>query len=135
MGVLKVLEMKGYELEKEVKNSFEDYFNRSEIIYEYKGKEKKLSVLYLRYFEENLNQFTPFQTNPVFQHQEHSYDLKDIVAFLYFMKKQDPNEKRVYINDENEFSAIFKDLPIEKIHEWLISFSEGHLVLNDVIKR
>jgi hypothetical protein len=135
VGVLKVLEMKGYELEKEVKNSFEDYFNRSEIIYEYEGKEKKLSVLYLRYFEENISQFTPFQSNPVFQHQEHSYDLKDIVAFLYLIKKQDLNDKRVYINDENEFSAISKDLPIEKIHEWLISFSEGHLVLNDVIKR
>ena len=61
---------RGYELEKESSKSFEDYFNRSELIYEEDGREKVFRVLYLRYFEEKLHEYDTLSDKILFLKSE-----------------------------------------------------------------
>jgi len=127
-----VKKMKGYELEKEVKNSFEDYFNRSEIVYEWNGKEKRFSVLYLRFFEEHMSEFTPFQENPIYEADHNRIELKDIVALVYMIQQFDTNKKRVYINDERQFGSLFEHIHTEGLKEALQFYCEnGYLNVSE----
>ena len=50
------------------------------------GKEKTFSVLYVRYFEEVLQEITPFEGNPVYKVEEQNIYLRDIVAICCLMK-------------------------------------------------
>lgn len=110
----------GYELEKTKSNTFEDYFNRSEILIEENGKERLFQVLYLRYFEENLHEFTSFQSNPIFQLDNKDFELKDIAALACFIKyPQYRNRKEVYISDKTHFISCFKAIDFEEIQEVL----------------
>lgn len=109
----------GYELQKEKPNTSEDFFNRSELMIEENGKERVFRVLYLRYFEENLQEFTPFEQNPIFKVGTREVELKDIVALACFIKHPEyRNRKRVYIKESAEFSYCLEGLDVEK----LISF-------------
>ena len=102
---------RGFELEKESSKSFEDYFNRSELIFEEDGHERIFRVLYLRYFEETLHEFTPYQQNPILKVGSTEVELKDIVALACMIKNPSFRErKQVYINDRSEFSLIFEGL-------------------------
>jgi hypothetical protein len=115
-----ITECKGYELEKEKPNTSEDYFNRSEITYIEDGVEKNLHVLYVRYYEEQLNKYTPFEVNPVFQFDGHEIFLRDFVALVCLMKNPGlRHRKRLYINTEKEFQHYFQDINFEKIKELL----------------
>ncbi|WP_071395637.1 hypothetical protein [Bacillus tuaregi] len=106
----------GYELQKEKPNTSEDFFNRSELIIEENGRERVFRVLYLRYFEENLQEFTPFEQNPIFSVGTREVELKDIVALACLIKQPEfRNRKRVYIKEAAEFSNCFKDVDIEKL--------------------
>ena len=101
----------GYELEKESAKSFEDYFNRSELIFEEDGREKVFRVLYLRYFEEMLHECTPYQQNPIFKAGNREVELKDIVALVCMIKHLAYRErKNIYINEWTEFSRFFDGL-------------------------
>ena len=60
-----IKECMGYELEKEKSNTSEDFFNRSEVTFVEDGEVRTLHVLYLRYFDEFLHEFTPYQQDPV----------------------------------------------------------------------
>lgn len=109
----------GYELQKEKPNTSEDFFNRSELVIEENGKERVFRVLYLRYFEENLQEFTPFEQNPIFKAGTREVELKDIVALACFIKHPEyRNRKRVYIKESAEFSYSLEGLNVDK----LISF-------------
>ena len=55
---------------KESKTSFQDYYNESVAVYESEGKNRTLSIVYLRYFEEHMDEFTPFLKNPIFSRGE-----------------------------------------------------------------
>jgi hypothetical protein len=115
-----ITECKGYELEKEKPNTSEDYFNRSEITYIEDGVEKNLHVLYVRYYEEQLNKYTPFEVNPVFQFEGNEIYLRDLVALVCLMKNPGlRHRKRLYINTEKEFQHYFQDINFEKIKELL----------------
>lgn len=106
----------GYELEKEKPNTSEDYFNRSEVTYIEDGVEKHLHVLYVRYYEENFNQYTPFHENPVFNQNGTEIFIKDLVALICLLKNPGlRHRKRVYINTEREFTSYFQDLNIDKV--------------------
>jgi len=106
----------GYELEKESSKSFEDYFNRSELIFEEDGQERVFRVLYLRYFEEMLHEFTPYQQNPIFKVESRAVELKDIVALACFIKNPIYRDrKQIYINDSSEFSLCFEGLNFNKL--------------------
>ncbi|MFC0271536.1 hypothetical protein ACFFIX_08720 [Metabacillus herbersteinensis] len=110
----------GYELEKEKPNTPEDFFNRSEVVYEDEsGKEQQLSVLYVRYFEEGLQQYTPFKENLILGGDNPVY-LKDIVALVCLLNHSTYlARRRVYIKSAEEFSRLFEGLDVDKLHKLL----------------
>ena len=106
----------GYELEKESSKSFEDYFNRSELIFEEDGREKVFRVLYLRYFEENLHEYTPYSQNPIFKVGNREVKLLDMVALVCMIKNPAYRDrKNIYINEWSEFIRFFKGLNFRTI--------------------
>jgi hypothetical protein len=115
-----IKECKGYELEKEKPNTSEDYFNRSEITYIEDGEEKNLHVLYVRYYEENFKQFTPFEENPVFNIEETNFFIRDFLALVCLLKNPGlRHRKRLYINTEKEFQYYFQEVNFEKMKDML----------------
>ena len=113
-----IKQFSGYELTKAQPNTSEDYFNRSEVTYITNGEERTLHVLYVRYFEEQLQQFTPFAGNPVFQIENEDIAFKDIAALACLL--HDPNmisRKRVYINTTEEFAPYFDVHAVERLKE------------------
>ncbi|PLR84572.1 hypothetical protein CVD25_05075 [Bacillus canaveralius] len=113
-----IKQCKGYELEKEQSNSFEDYFNRSEITFIEGGVEKTVHVLYVRFFEESMQEFTPFKQDPIFQADSSPVYFRDIVALACLLKNPGfRHRKRIYINNRNEFAAYFQDLDYKKLPE------------------
>ncbi|WP_210365590.1 hypothetical protein [Bacillus sp. REN3] len=106
----------GYELEKEKSNTSEDFFNRSEVTFVEDGKEKKLHVLYVRYFDELISTFTPYEADPVFKAGEREVYFRDLVALACLLTNPGyRHRKRVYINIEEEFAEIFKMLEFSKL--------------------
>ncbi|XJZ26094.1 hypothetical protein ACF5W4_11860 [Bacillota bacterium Lsc_1132] len=115
---MEIIQCAGYELEKEKSNTSEDFFNRSEITYIDDGVEKTLHVLYVRYFDEIFTEFTPFQQDPVFAAGAQPVFFKDIVALVCLVKNPGLRQrKRLYLNNQEEFAAYFKDVNLEKIAE------------------
>ena len=106
----------GYELEKTKSNTFEDYFNRSEVLIEENGKEHLFKVLYLRYFEENLHEFTPYQSNPIFQLDGKDIELKDMVALACLIKYPSyRTRQQVYISNKTDFARCLEGLDFDEI--------------------
>ncbi|MGM7684826.1 hypothetical protein ACSVDA_22215 [Cytobacillus sp. Hm23] len=121
----------GYELEKEKPNTSEDFFNRSEVTFVEDGEERTFHLLYIRYFDERLSEFTPYNSDPVFTIGEKDIHFKDIVGLICLLKKpQFLSRKRVYINNINEFVEYFKDVQFEKLPEIFqsIEYNEGYKV-------
>lgn len=113
-----IKECRGYELEKEKPNTSEDYFNRSEITYVEDGVEKNLHVLYVRFYEENFKEYTPFEENPVFNVDGKDIFIKDMVALICLLKNPGlRHRKRLYINTPKEFQFYFKEINFEKLKE------------------
>lgn len=113
-----IKECKGYELEKEKKNTSEDYFNRSELTFVGEGVERTLHVLYLRYFDEIFPEFTPFKQDPIFANNGYEVNFKDIVALVCLLKRPElRGRKRLYINSKDEFAAYFQDIHFAKLTE------------------
>ncbi|KAA0766863.1 hypothetical protein [Bacillus sp. SH5-2] len=119
----------GYELEKAKPNTSEDFFNRSEVTYILNGKEKTFSVLYLRYFEEVLQEITPFEGNPVCKVEEQDIYLRDIVAISCLVKdKVLRAQKRLYLNTIEEFKQYFNDETVVKVQEILAELHKNKRV-------
>jgi hypothetical protein len=117
---MKILSVKGYELEKELPNTSEDFFNRSEVTFVHNGEEHTFHLLYVRYFEENMKANTPFEENPVFSIGDRDYRLADIVALTALKKfPQYMERKRMYINEEEKFAELFKDINVDEIRKML----------------
>ncbi len=115
---LLVKQCKGYELEKEKSNTSEDFFNRSEVVYVENGKEKTLHVLYVRYFDEQISEFTPYNNNPIFSTGSRDISFKDIVALACLLRNPDLHQrKRIYINTLREFASYFEGIDFEKLPE------------------
>jgi hypothetical protein len=113
---LQIIECNGYELEKEKPNTPQDFFNRSEITYLEDGIEKSLHVLYVRYFDQVFQEFTPYHQDPIFGVGESSVNFRDIVALVCLMK--DPglkSQKRIYINSKHEFASYFEGINFNKL--------------------
>lgn len=111
-------ELKGYELTKAQPNTSEDFFNRSEVTYIHSGMERTLYVLYVRYFEEHLSEFTPFAGNPVFKVEEREVTFKEIVALACLLKQPGlVNRKRVYINTKEELGTYFDAETVQRVQQ------------------
>jgi len=121
-----ITDCKGYELEKTKSNTSEDFFNKSEVIFQDEGIEKTFQVLYLRYFDEFFSEFTPYQEEPIYQANKRSVDFKDIVALACLIQNPEfRTRKRVYINTKVEFSSLFKDLDFRKLESIFESLAKG----------
>ena len=119
----------GYELEKEKPNTSEDFFNRSEVTYILNGKEKTFSVLYVRYFEEVLQEITPFEGNPVYKVEEQNIYLRDIVAICCLMKDKELRaQNRLYLNNMEEFQQYFDEGTVSKVQEILAELHKNKRV-------
>lgn len=113
---MELIRSEGFELIKEEKNHPTDMFNRSEVTYLLDGKEREFQVVYLRYFDEIIDQVTPFQTNPVFTTSGKEVFLKDIVALVALLtNEKNQLNKRIYISDGKEFKSLFAGLDVEKL--------------------
>ncbi|MFD3446165.1 hypothetical protein ACFDTO_16345 [Microbacteriaceae bacterium 4G12] len=116
----------GYELVKAQSNTSEDYFNRSEVTYTHNGEEKTLHVLYIRYFEEQLAQFTPFTGNPVFQVGERDILFREMLALACLLKNPEfANRKRIYMNTQEELSVYMDEENIEKTKQAIEKINNG----------
>ncbi|WP_312474435.1 hypothetical protein [Neobacillus sp.] len=117
---MKVLikECRGFELEKEKSNTSEDFFNRSEVTFSEDGQERTLHVLYVRYFDEIIQEFTPYQQDPIIVQEGKEVKFKDIVALVCLLKNPGlRGRKRLYINSKHEFAANFQDINFNKLPE------------------
>ncbi|QNG61379.1 hypothetical protein H4O14_07860 [Bacillus sp. PAMC26568] len=98
---------RGYELEKEMPNTSEDFFNRSEVTFVSSKTEKTFHVLYVRYFEQVFTE----QNAELFAGQD--LRLKDILALICIIQNESLlMRKRMYINTEEEFQSYLKGIDI-----------------------
>ncbi|MFJ8115244.1 hypothetical protein [Bacillus mycoides] len=119
----------GYELEKAKPNTSEDFFNRSEVTYILNNQEKTFSVLYVRYFEEILQEITPFEGNPVYKVEEQDVYLRDIVAIACLVKDKELRaQKRLYLNEVTDFQRYFDEGTVVKVQEILAELHKNKRV-------
>ncbi|MES5895063.1 MULTISPECIES: hypothetical protein [Bacillus cereus group] len=119
----------GYELEKEKPNTSEDFFNRSEVTYILNNQEKTFSVLYVRYFEEILQEITPFEGNPVYKVEEQDVYLRDIVAIACLVNNKELRaQKRLYLNEVTDFQRYFDEGTVVKVQEILAELHKNKRV-------
>ncbi|WP_040208278.1 hypothetical protein [Neobacillus jeddahensis] len=120
-----IKECKGFELEKEKSNTSEDFFNRSEVTFVEDGEEKTLHVLYVRYFDEFLHEFTPYEQDPIILQPEMEVTFKEIVALVCLLKNPGlRSRKRLYINSKYDFASYFQDINYNKLPEILLTLKE-----------
>ena len=118
---MEILKIKGYELEKSLPVTSEDFFNRSEVTFNLDSFEHTFSVLYVRTFFEKLWEEVPYEKNPIFSYEDHEFLLEDIIALVILIKNSDmANHKRLYINDYDDMAAYFKDFNYEKLKDVFI---------------
>ena len=87
------------------------------------GKEKTFSVLYVRYFEEVLQEITPFEGNPVYKVEEQNIYLRDIVAICCLMKDKELRaQKRLYLNNMEEFQQYFDEERCRKYKKYWLNY-------------
>lgn len=123
---MKIIRSNGYELEKEKSNTSEDFFNRSEVTFAENGQEKTLHVLYVRFFEEQMQNFTPYEQDPIFKANSREVFFRDIVALVCLLKNPGfRHRKRVYINSQQDFADVFSGINYEKVTEVLMSIESG----------
>lgn len=107
-----ILHIDGIELEKEKPNTSEDFFNRSDASYEINGVKHTFHLLYVRYFEEKLED--ELTQHDFWKQYLQKYKIREIAA-LAALSKNDSylKRKRVYINEYEEFKSLFMN-PDEK---------------------
>lgn len=113
---MKVFMYGGYELEKALPNTSEDYFNRSEVIYEVNGEVRTLSVLYLRYFEERMEDLTLFKNGIVCICNGKEVLFKEVFALICLLKN--PllmTQRRLYLADMEEIRSYATHVNIEEL--------------------
>ena len=113
---MKLKQCKGYELIKAQPNTFEDFFTQSEVTFYLDGEERTLHVLYVKFFEEQTREFVPYSVEPLFQAGDRDIYLRDIVALIYLLQHpQGKSRKRIFVNDQHEFSEYLKNANYEEI--------------------
>ncbi|MCF6408283.1 hypothetical protein [Pseudalkalibacillus salsuginis] len=122
----------GKELEKSKSNSPEEFFNRSEVTFLDGKIEKTLTVLYVRYFDEKISEFSSFETEELFEVEGRVIHLREVVALLALRAYPEfAKRHRVYINDEGQFASLFKVKETETVKKMVQNIMvEGRLELN-----
>ncbi|WP_257347788.1 hypothetical protein [Pseudalkalibacillus decolorationis] len=123
----------GYELEKSQSNSPEDFFNRSEVTYTVKsGKERTFALLYLRYFDDLIGELTPFNENPIYEINNQSVHLKDVIGLIALYQHPEYEKRhRVYINDNQQFADLFEGIEPDQLKHMVTElYEKGKLSLS-----
>lgn len=93
------------------------------------NQEKTFSVLYVRYFEEILQEITPFEGNPVYKVEEQDVYLRDIVAIACLVKDKELRaQKRLYLNEVTDFQRYFDEGTVVKVQEILAELHKNKRV-------
>ncbi|KAF0994676.1 hypothetical protein [Geobacillus sp. TFV-3] len=122
---MNVCRLYGEELQKSQSNTFEDYFNRSEVTYRDGGEERTLSVLYLRHFEAALFDGLPYESDPLFTANGCDIHLRDIIALVCLWKNPAYRKrKRVYIHDEEELRRYFAEVDAKTLQALVSEWAE-----------
>jgi hypothetical protein len=129
---VKITKLVGYQLEKSVPTSPEDGFVRSEVGYMDGGEEKVFSIVYLEFFEHHLQQFSPFQEDPIYTVGDKQYVFKEIAAFTVLISNPSLiKTKRLYVHDLEQFIKLFKKTDWEYIKQCMIKFvNEANFPIN-----
>ncbi|WP_374723448.1 hypothetical protein [Calidifontibacillus erzurumensis] len=128
-----IKEIKGYELEKAQPNTSEDFFNRSEVTFLDQGVEKTFYLLYVRYFDEILNEFVPFESDPLFTIDEKPIYFKDVIGLICMLKDTTlKKRKRVYINEKKDLINYCKGIDPDKLKEIVGQIMKGGYELKTV---
>ncbi|MEE6451806.1 hypothetical protein RAH41_14620 [Gottfriedia acidiceleris] len=115
----------GYELVKAQPNTSEDFFNRSEVEYEYNGQKIVTSVLYVRFFEEQLSEVSDLKTR-LDENGDQSVDFRDIVALALIIKNPDyRGRKRIYINELDQFVKELQGADFDKLVGYVRSIKQS----------
>jgi hypothetical protein len=122
---------RGYELEKEMPNTSEDFFNRSEVTIVSKKAEKTFYVLYLRYFED------VFRERNAFLFEGTDLSIKDVMALICIIQNEALLErKRLYINTEEEFLMYLQGIDLRAAMEWIPDINRNQtLKLSEVVQK
>ncbi|MGP1908279.1 hypothetical protein ACTSEZ_08895 [Metabacillus sp. JX24] len=101
---------RGYELEKEMPNTSEDFFNRSEITIVTGKTEKTFHVLYVRYFEEVFAGQNP----ALFKDAA----IKDVLALICIIQNESLlKRKRFYVNEQDVFLKYLDGINLQQALE------------------
>ncbi len=123
---MEILNFGGFEMEKEMKTSFQDYFNESYLEIMDQGRKRRFTIVYLRYFEEKMEDYTPFTGNPICTLNGRGYNLRDVFALIFFWKHPEKRKrKRIYISNGDEFSDSLKDVRKEWVEELIVHALKG----------
>jgi hypothetical protein len=122
---------RGYELEKEMPNTSEDFFNRSEVTIVSKKAEKTFYVLYVRYFED------VFRERNEFLFEGTDLCIKDVMALICIIQNEALLErKRLYINTEEEFLMYLQGIDLRAAIEWIPDINRNQtLKLSEVVQK
>jgi hypothetical protein len=111
----------GIELEKEKPNTSEDFFNRSDASYEINGEHYTLHLLYVRFFEEKLED--ELTQHNFWKNYLETYKIRDLAALAALGNNEKYlKRKRVYMNDYEEFKNLFVHCDQKKLNELLRPF-------------
>lgn len=106
----------GDNLEKTSKTSPEDSFTRSTVTFDSEDKERTFHLVYVRFFAEKMNTFTPFEEDPIFTVSNRKVNFRDIAALVALIQNPDYRQrKRVYMNEETAFKALFADIDYKEV--------------------
>ncbi|MDN4074617.1 hypothetical protein [Fictibacillus terranigra] len=112
---MKIKACTGYELVKEKPNSPEEFFNRSEVVYEQDGNERNLKLLYVKYFEERLQ---PLISEQLATENGEQLMIKDIAALAALLQlKEAQKRRRIYMNNEENFRSLFQNMDWMELKE------------------
>lgn len=106
---MKIYKSHGFECEKKLPTTLEDLFNQSIVEYEYEGQKRVLTVTYVRYFDQYV------QENDIYNAEETNVPFYHIVALLVLMKNNGYVEgERLYYNNTKQFLNAFNKEDIDK---------------------
>ncbi|MBD3109727.1 hypothetical protein IEO70_15415 [Bacillus sp. AGMB 02131] len=117
---MKLIKCRGYELIKAQPNTPEDFFTRSEVIFNLEGEERTLHVLYVAFFENEAKTVIPYSEDLLFKAGNQEYFLRDIVALIYLLHHpQGTNRKRIYVNEQSDFLEYLKNTNFKEIESMI----------------
>jgi|HigsolmetaAR205D_1030408.scaffolds.fasta_scaffold20966_2 hypothetical protein len=88
-----------------------DTFDRSMATWEENGKQKTVTVTYVRYFAKVLAE------KGVYDEEAEGVPVNHLAAVLYAEKHPQARESRHYINDTEEFLALFADFSLASLQK------------------